>query len=302
MEILSAEGLQARHGLPGLAEVTAGQGGLTKIRITSPAAHGEVYLHGAHVTSWKPTGAKEVLFLSQLSRWQPDQAIRGGIPICFPWFRAKEGNPSAPKHGFVRTTAWELDSIRPTGEGVTVAMSTAQNAESLRWWPHPFRLRYETTFGAELKLALTFTNEDSVPVTIAEALHTYHSVGDVTQVSVAGLDGAHYLDNMDDNRKKEQHGDLQFAGETDNAYLDTATPLTLHDPVLRRRVQIEKVGSRSTVTWNPWEKSAHSMGDLGDDEWRRFAAVEASNVLTCSITVPPGESHVLGAVIRVAAE
>lgn len=302
MEAHSAEALQDRHGLPGLAEIVTGQGGLTKVRITAPAAHGEIYLHGAHITSWRPAGSEEVLFLSQHSRWQPDQAIRGGIPICFPWFRSKDGDPAAPKHGFVRTTAWQLDSVQPSGDGVRVALSTAPNAESRRWWPHPFRLCYEATFGTELKLALIFTNDDSVPVTIAEALHTYHAVGDVTQIRVAGLDGTHYLDNMDGNREKQQQGDLKFTGETDNAYLNTTTPLTLHDPLLHRRIEIEKTGSNSTVTWNPWEKSAHAMSDLGDEEWHRFAAVEASNVLTCAVTVPPGESHLLGAVIRVAAE
>ncbi len=302
MEALSVEALQARHGVPGLAEVVAGQGGLTKVRITAPVVSGEIYLHGAHVTSWQPAGAEEVIFLSQQARWQPDQAIRGGIPVCFPWFRSKDDDPAAPKHGFVRTAAWQLDSIHAAGDGVTVTLSTAQSAESRRWWPHPFRLRYQVTFGADLKLALTFTNDDSVPVTIAEALHTYHVVGDVTQVRVAGLDGVHYLDNMDGNREKQQQGDLQFKGETDNAYLDTTAPLTLHDPVLRRRIDIKKFGSCSTVTWNPWEKSARSMSDLGDEEWRRFACVEASNVLDCAVTVAPSESHTLGAWIGVAAE
>jgi glucose-6-phosphate 1-epimerase len=302
MDVLSAEALQTRHGLPGLAEVIAGQGGLTKVRITAPAAQGEIYLHGAHVTSWQPAGSEEVLFLSQHSRWQPDQAIRGGIPICFPWFRAKDDDPAAPKHGFARTAAWQLDRIQPAGGGVTVALSTAQSSESERWWTHPFQLHYEVTFGAELRLALTFINKDSVPVTIAEALHTYHAVGDVTQVRVAGLDGVHYLDNMDGNREKQQRGDLRFSGETDNAYLNTTTPLTIHDPVLRRQVRIEKTGSSSTVTWNPWEKSARAMSDLGNEEWRRFAAVEASNVLACSVVVPSGASHLLGAVIRVLPE
>lgn len=302
MESYPVEALQARHGLPGLAEVVTGQGGLAKIRVTAPAANGEIYLHGAHVTSWTPAKAEEVIFLSQMSQWGADQAIRGGIPICFPWFRNKEDDPSAPKHGFVRTRAWQLDSIQPEGDAVTVTLSTSQDGETQRWWPHPFRLQYKVTFGKELKLALSFTNDDSVPVTIAEALHTYHAVGDAAQVRVAGLNSVHYLDNMDDNREKEQHGDLHFTRETDNAYLNTTHALTIHDPALHRSIHIEKTGSQSTVTWNPWEKSAHAMSDLGDDEWHKFVCVEASNVLRCAVSVPVGESHTLGATIRLAGE
>lgn len=100
--------LNRRFGIPGLAEVVAGNGGLPKVSITSPAAAGEMYLHGAHVTSWKPGGAGEVLFLSSHSRWQDGKAIRGGIPICFPWFRAKSDDPHAPAHGFVRTNRGSL--------------------------------------------------------------------------------------------------------------------------------------------------------------------------------------------------
>jgi glucose-6-phosphate 1-epimerase len=106
-----SEDLNRRLGIPGVAKVCEGNGGLLRIQITGPLYEGEIYLHGAQVTSWKPAGHDEVLFLSSKSHWQDGQAIRGGIPICFPWFRGKADDPKAPAHGFVRTKSWQLESI-----------------------------------------------------------------------------------------------------------------------------------------------------------------------------------------------
>lgn len=287
--------LQAEHRLPGLAEITEGKGGLPRILITSPAASGEIYLHGAHITSWRPAGAEEVIFLSQNSRWAAGEAIRGGVPVCSPWFRVKEDNPKAPKHGLVRTKTWSLEAMEATADGVRVTLATTNDAEGMQWWPFEFTLRLKATFGSSLRMELEYANQSSKPVTVGEALHSYLAVGDIRQISVSGLDGARYFDNMDGNREKRQKGELRFTKGTDNAYMETAAELVLHDPVLRRRIHVIKSGSRSTVAWNPGEEGARRMGDLGDDEWRQFACIEASNVLGCSATVAPGETHTLAA-------
>src|SRR5271165_1880972 len=125
--------LERRFGIPRIAQVVAGNGGLPKVRITSPAALGEIYLHGAHVASWRPTGAEEVLFISSKSRWQDGIAIRGGVPICFPWFGNKADDPKAPAHGFVRTKSWQLDAISLSGDAVTVSMSTGSDQDTMHW-------------------------------------------------------------------------------------------------------------------------------------------------------------------------
>ncbi len=297
MTSLSTETLQARFGLPGLAHITTGNGGLPCVRITAPAATGEIYLHGAHITSWRPAGGEEVIFTSSSALWADGEAIRGGVPVCSPWFRAKEDNPRAPKHGLVRTKAWDLDAIEPHADGVRVTLSTTNDSSGKQWWPYDFTLRLRATFGAALRMELDYTNEASVPVRVAEALHSYLAVGDVRQVSVTGLDGARYLDNGEGNREKQQLGDLRFSSETDNAYLNTAADLTLVDPVLMRRIRVAKSGSQSTVTWNPWETGAGKIADLGVGEWQHFACLEASNVLSCAVNIAPGETHTLSAVI-----
>lgn len=292
--------LNRRFAIDGIAAITAGQGGLPKVRITCFEAEADIYLHGAQVTSWHPSEAEEVIFLSEHSRFEDGKAIRGGIPICFPWFRAKNDDPNAPAHGFVRTKAWRLDSIEQDPGSVTATLSTESDEETRRWWPHAFHLTHRITVGRELKLELVVTNTGSSPLQFEEALHTYHRVGDVKQIRVAGLDGATYLDNTDANHEKTQRGDVVMTRLMDNAYVNTEAPLALLDPALHRRVQVTKQGSHSTVVWNPWGSGAKALADLGDEEWRCLACVEASNILGCAVSLTAGAQHVMTAKISVA--
>lgn len=291
-----------RFAIPGIAKIVAGYGDMPKVSITTPAASAEIYLHGAHLTSWRPADSDEVIFLSEHARWEEGFAIRGGIPICFPWFRAKADDPHAPSHGFVRTTAWQLESITPDQDSVVVTFVMESDEATRRWWPHEFRLVYRVTVGAELKLELIMTNTGSTPLQFEEALHTYHRVGDVEKIRIAGLEGVAFLDNTDENREKVQRGDVVMPMATDNAYLNTRNTLELIDPVLRRRIRIEKQNSLSTVVWNPWEKGAKSLADLGDEEWRQMACVEACNILNAAVPLAPGEEHTMTVVIRVEGE
>ena len=299
MEATTIDALNERHAIAGMARVVAGQGNLLKVEITSRAAAAEIYLHGAHVTSWQPAGSEEIIFVSKQSRWEDGRAIRGGIPVCFPWFRGKGDNPQAPAHGFVRTRAWELSSIEEKQGSVVVTLSTESDEASRRWWPYEFRLMHRITVGAELKLELIVTNTGSTSLQFEEALHTYHRVGDVKEVRVAGLDGATYLDNMDGNREKLQSGDVILTRQTDNAYLNTGNAAEVIDPVLGRRIRTEKKNSLTTVVWNPWQEGAKALADLGDEEWQQMVCVEASNILANAVRLAPGEEHAMTAIITV---
>jgi glucose-6-phosphate 1-epimerase len=290
--------LNRQFGIPGIAEVVAGNSGLPKVVVTS-ATTGEIYLHGAHVTSWRPVGAEEVFFVSSKSRWEDGKAIRGGIPVCFPWFGDKADDPKAPAHGFVRTKPWQLDSIVDTGAGVAVTMSTASDDSTKRWWPADFLLTLRATFGSELVLELTVTNTGSSALRFEEALHAYHNVGDVRTARVSGLDSVHYLDKTDEYREKAQVGDVMITAETDRVYLDTQSKAELLDPVLHRRIEIQKENSLTTVIWNPSKKKASAMSDLSG-EWTRMLCVETSNVLGYAVEVGPGQQHQMSAIMRIA--
>jgi glucose-6-phosphate 1-epimerase len=285
------EELNARLGIAGRAQVLAGEAGIPKVHVTAPQCHGEMYLHGAQVTSWKPVGAEEAIFLSREARWEEGKAIRGGIPICFPWFRAKADDSHAPAHGVVRTKIWTLESIEQNADGITVSMSTQSDPDTRRWWPADFRVLHCVTFGSELRLELTVSNTGTKPFRFEEALHTYYRVGDVRKVRVRGLDGVTYLDNTDSNKKKKQNGDVVISSPTDNAYMNTQNPLQLIDPVLNRSIQVTKQNSDSTVIWNPWAEGARALSDLGDDEWQDMACVEGGNILENAVELAPSADH-----------
>ena len=285
---------------PSNASVVEGNGGLRKVRINSPEVVGEMYLHGAHITSWKPAGREEVLFLSSQSRWENGHAIRGGIPICFPWFADKADDPKAPAHGFVRTKAWQLDSIAQAEDGITVSMFTESDEDTKRWWPAEFHLAYRVTFGAELRLELVVTNTGKTSLRFEEALHAYHRVENILKTRVAGLDTVRFIDKTDSNRRKIQNGEIAIASETDRIYLDTSGAIELEDPVLLRRTRVAKENSRTTVVWNPWVQKAHSMSDFADDEWIQMICIETSNVSDFAVDLEPGQQHIMKAVVRVA--
>jgi glucose-6-phosphate 1-epimerase len=285
--------------IPGIAEIVEGKGGLPKVRITSAACVAQMYLHGAHITSWKPAGEEEVLFVSSKTRWEDGHAIRGGIPVCFPWFAHKADDPQAPDHGFVRTKAWQLDSIADVGDAITVSMSTESDEATKKWWPAEFRLVLRATFGKELSVELVVTNRGRTSLRFEEALHAYFRVGNIEMTRARIPDALHYIDKTDSHRIKTQLGDIMTSSETDSVYLDTRDEIRLEDPLLQRHVCITKENSSTTVVWNPWAQKAHSMPDLGADEWRQMICVEPSNMAGSAVDLAPGQQHSMKTLVRV---
>jgi glucose-6-phosphate 1-epimerase len=295
MDTLSqADGLNARFGIAGVARVVAGHGGLPMVRVTTEAATAEISLYGAQVTRWKPAGAEEVLFLSKKSYWDVGRAIRGGVPVCFPWFGDKADDANAPKHGLVRTKQWRLDSLSALDNGaVTLVCFTESDASTRPFWPHDFCVAYRITVGAKLRLELTVINRGRTAMRFEEALHTYLRVGQVQDVMVRGLDGAAYLDKTDEYKEKPQRGDVKFTGYTDRIYTNTEGAVDVVDGALGRTLRTEKVNSKTTVVWNPWVEQAAQLADFGSDEWEQMVAIEGCNVQTAAIQLAPGEEHTL---------
>jgi glucose-6-phosphate 1-epimerase len=295
METLSRiDGLNRRFGIAGVAEVVAGHGGLPMVRVTTKAATAEISLHGAQVTQWKPAGAEEVLFLSGKSYWDAGHAIRGGIPVCFPWFGDKADDANAPKHGFVRTREWRLDSMNALDDGtVTLVCITESDTATRPWWPREFCVAYRITVGAKLRLELTVINRGKALMRFEEALHSYLRVGQVQDVMVRGLDGIAYLDKTDAFRGKMQDGEIRFTGQTDRIYLNASDAVDVVDTKLGRIVRTEKVNSQNTVVWNPGMEQTAKLSDLADDDWQQMVCVEGGNVQSAAIELNPGEEHTL---------
>jgi glucose-6-phosphate 1-epimerase len=287
--------------LPASVVLEPGEGGLDRLRVTGPAGRAEVYLHGAHVTRWQPTGADDVLFMSTRSRFASGDPIRGGVPICFPWFGPHASDASAPSHGFARVLPWQLVGAREEGDDVVVELRLEDSpATRASAWPHPFRATYRVTVGATLRLDLEVTSTGDGPVTFEEALHTYLTVADVRRVAVTGLEGTDYVDKVAGGRTTPgEPGPIAFTGETDRVYLDTRATTTVDDPAGARRVVVGKESSDATVVWNPWVEKAAALPDLGDDEWTGMVCVETCNVGRSAVTLDPGASHTMTAVLRV---
>ena len=291
--------LDRQFGMPGVAEVCEGNGVLPRVQISHPCVEGEMYLYGAQVTSWKPAGYDELLFVSSKSHWQEGLAIRGGIPICFPWFRAKADDPQAPAHGFVRTKMWQLESIIENEGGVAISMFTESDEQTRHTWPGEFRLTHRVMFGRELSMELVCTNTGTTPLRFEEALHTYNRVADIRQTRLTGLDTMHFLDNTDSNKEKTQLNDVTIATQTDNAYLNTQNAVDLIDLKSQRRIRLLKTNSNNTVVWNPWREGTAKIRDLGGEEWTEFLCVEASNIRDAAFTLPPGQEHKMTAILSV---
>lgn len=298
--VKSVSDLNRHFEIPGLAKVVAGDGGLPKVAISAPGATGEIYLHGAHVTSWTPAHASEVLFLSTKSRFEEGIAIRGGIPVCFPWFDKKRDDPKAPSHGFARTRPWQLHSVERDGDSVRVTMLLESDDSTKHYWPVDFHAEYGVTFGAQLKIEFTVANRGTAPAHFEAALHTYFRIGEIAEARVRGLDKIRYTDKTDGRREKTQEGDVIITSETDREYLDTPHQVDLLDSSMQRKIHIANENSRTTVVWNPWIKKAQALSDFGDDEWKRMICVETSNVSQFAAEAPPGREHEMVAVVTVA--
>ena len=294
--------LNDRHGVAGAAVFETGNGGLTRLRLTAGGAEAEVYLHGAHVTHYRPAGGAPVLFVSSRSSFAPGTPIRGGVPLIFPWFGPKADDPAAPMHGFVRTRAWDVESVRHDASrgAVTATFTTSTTNESRTLWPHDAVARFVVTLdAAALSMGLEVANTANAPVTFESALHTYFAVSDVRNVVLRGLQGADYLDkNQNMARVTDSADAIRPSGAMDRVYLDTTATCTIDDPGHNRRLAVEKSGSRSTVVWNPWAENMKNFKDLAADEWPRFLCVETANAKQNAVTLAPGASHTTAAIVR----
>ena len=277
--------------LPGRVERVSNETGLPKIRVTSAFSTAEIYPHGAHVTQFQKNGEPPLLFLSRQSLFAADKAIRGGIPICFPWFGAREG---AAMHGIARLTTWELTETAADSAGrVKLIFQLPPDRLVGAGWP-PALVTLTVTVAEQLTLELAIRNDTAQDFVFEDCLHTYFSVGDIAQVEITGLKGVQYLDKVEQFARKLETGEaIKIASEVDRVYLNTAGTVEIRDAKWRRTITVAKSGSASTVVWNPWQAKARAMADFGDDEYPGMVCVESGNVGESKVTLKPGQSAAL---------
>jgi len=294
---MTIEQLNSEFGLPGQLVFVAGQGGFPVIRIDNDHATALISVYAGQVLSYRPAGEPEdLLFVSRTAYYVDGKAIKGGIPVCWPWFGPDPEGRGRPAHGFVRNRTWTVVSSAVNGAGeVTVALGLVATEETRAIWPQDFGLTLEIVIGRTLSVTLVTRNTGSEAFSITQALHTYFNTGEIGRVSVLGLDGTDYLDKAGDGSRKTQVGAVTIAAEVDRIYTGVRYPLVIEDKALERRIRVDANGSHTAVVWNPWQKIAAQMGDLDDTDYTRFLCVETANTADEVVQVLPGDESRLSA-------
>lgn len=268
------------------------QGELQIAELTSEAGKVRVALQGAQVLEWTPTGeSTPVIWVSDAAVYQTGKGVRGGVPVCWPWFGA--GDAGKPAHGFVRTKLWSVAASGVNETGPWLRLTTSDDEASRALWHHQFNLSLTVTLGKSLHIALTTDNTGASEFSISEALHTYFAIGDVDKVRVTGLDHTHYLDKVLGMSRHQQVGDVTIAGEVDRIYVDTTAEVSIVDSALARRIDIRKTHASATVVWNPGSEKEKGFADMREGDYRRMLCVESGTAGGDLVTIPAGEAHTL---------
>ena len=278
------------------------ESGLDYIEIDNDFATAKIALQGAHVMAWQPKPQQHpVLWLSSNARYVQGRSIRGGIPVCWPWFGAHPTDSTLCPHGFARVMPWQLVDTETLNSGATrLVLQMLEPAESKRQLSYPHLLTITITIGDTLRVDLATTNKADHPFMVGEALHTYFHVSDVSKIHITGLDDTLYADKVFNYERRVERNEVRFDGEFDRVYLNTTADCVIHDAALGRDIRISKSGSESTVIWNPWAEKAQQMGDMGvADEWRQMICVETANALENSVVISPGRTHTMSVEYRV---
>jgi glucose-6-phosphate 1-epimerase len=280
-----------------------GPGGLPFLVIDTAQCRARLTPYGAQVCEWTPASATApALFLSPHAVFAAGQSIRGGVPVCFPWFAAHPTEPGKPSHGFARTRTWQVaDVIADDAGQVHVGLRLGDDDGTRALWDARFAATLTVTFGASLTMTLEVENTGGRELAYESALHTYLTVGDVERVAIRGLEHTRYVDKVDGGREKTSGAEpITFAGNTDRVFLDTATTCTVDDPLLARAIRVQKRDSAVTVVWNPGEANARTVPDIGG-AWRGFVCVETANCGPHAVRLAPGARHAMTARLDVAA-
>jgi glucose-6-phosphate 1-epimerase len=284
--------LNQRFGAPGRIAFRTGVVGLPIVSLINKYGSCEVSLYGAHLLAYRPIGHGPVIFMSQKSGLASGKPIRGGVPLCWPWFGLHPSDPKASRHGFARLAQWELEATEYSAESTVLRLVLQDSKWSRRIWNHAFLLKMRVTLDQFLHLSLTTENTDTKPFKFSQAFQPYFQVGDIRMTTVHGLDGAPYTDMLSQT-DFTQEGPLEIKGQVDRSYTPEKNEAAIRDGKLKRATLMTFSGSRTLGVWNPWIDLARTLPDLGDEEYQCFLCLEPANVRDTAIELEPGTQHTL---------
>ncbi|MGD9888373.1 MAG: D-hexose-6-phosphate mutarotase [Halothiobacillaceae bacterium] len=281
-------GLTQAHGTT--LSFIEGEANLPIAILRTAHAEARVMLQGAQITHYQVGNQAPIIWVSEEAKATPGKSLRGGVPVCWPWFGA--GCEGQPAHGFARNVNWQVASSKADDNSVTLILELLPNEISTQYWPHDFRLSLEVHLADSLKMTLMTEHRGTTNCSITQALHTYLRVGDIAQVSISGLANTAFLDKTRDMLPDIQsEAILRLGSETDRVYLDTESEVIVEDAALQRSIHVRKQGSRSTVIWNPWDEKAGGFPDMRSDEYAQMLCVETTNAADDVVQLAPGETH-----------
>ncbi len=298
---MNVEQLNQEFGTSDQVEIATGKGGFPVIEVNNRKAKAKISVYAAQVLSFQPEGEPDdLIFVSENAYYQTGKATKGGIPLCWPWFGPDPEGKGRASHGFVRNRMWNLLSVEnmPTGE-TKVRLGVSANEETQAIWPYSFELVMEIVVGAQLTVTLTTQNTGDESFSITQAFHTYFSTGDISQVSVLGLEETPYLDKPDGGKEKMQTGAIAVTEEVDRVYMGVKSELVIEDGARNRRIRIASTGSKTAIVWNPWIEISKKMADLEAQDYQRFICVETANAVDDVAEVAAGSDFSLQAVYSI---
>lgn len=271
---------------------------LAFVTVSNKYADADICLYGAHITSFRPQNNMDLLWLSPESSFEEGKAIRGGIPVCFPWFGPHKTDADMPQHGFGRLIYWDVaaTSTNPAGESV-VTLQLCSSPQTKAYWPNDFCAEMTFVVGRTLTATLKVTNTSREPFEYTCALHSYYSLSGIENIQIEGLKGITYYNQLTGEFDIQEEENLTIQDATTRHYLNTESVVVIDDPLFRRRIKASKTGSKVTTVWNPWEETCAQIGDMPDEGYETFVCVEATNAFDYPIHLEPGESHETTAII-----
>jgi len=251
-------------------------------------------LHGGHLVHFQLKQQPPIIWLSKTAIYNEQKAIRGGVPICWPWFGAadKSLGENLPAHGFARTSKWELAAHNELPEGVEIELRLTDSAATREIWPFPFELTLKATLTDQIKLELISKNTGSIPFSYRGALHTYLNISAPESCHISGLN-SQYNDSLENGLAKSGDSTLQITGPIDAVYKKAGSSITLSDQQFSRQLMIDNSGNDSEVLWTPWVAGAKAFADMPDDGYKTMFCIESAITNKTGVTVQPGHSHSL---------
>ena len=299
MTLSNIAGLNERFGVDGIVHFGEGINSMPKVELTFDTAILELYLQGAHITRYQPAAGIEVLWMSDSALYQPGKALRGGIPLCWPWFGAHADNPDLPQHGYARTSQFQVSSTKADHQATSIILTL--DAAQAPWpeWENRAALEFEIRLSDSLWMEMRSCNLSASPLILSNALHSYFAISQRQQVAIPAVTGLTYLDKLQDYLPRQQASEITLKSEVDRVYQAPPATIDLLDQGHGINTSIESWGNSNLVIWNPGEQKARQMKDFDDHGFEKMICIEPANALAQCITLLPGEHHRLGQTIRV---